>query len=236
MKAIAEFVPKHLEKSIDLARHIATFGKLEFCTDHIRMRVMDPSKVIHMDMILVPDTYKCEAEFSFGINLQMFYKIIRSLENNESVDVVADESVLRIDQTFHHHTLIHQDVPFGTPATLDFSGPTVTLGTKLLQRYIRALGNVSPAAEFNYVPHSDTLFMESVNSMYRTLFSLDTSSTPNSSDEEYRRSFAIKFLDTAINPSISDTLNLTFGESLMLTYRGNEKLSVVVVIADYTEE
>jgi hypothetical protein len=234
MKAIAEFVPKRLEKALDLARHIATFAKLEFKAGFIQMRLMDPSKIIHMDMILVPDTYKCDAEFDFGINLQMFYKLFRSLDNKDTVEIEADESVLKINQTVNFHTLINQDVPFGTPATINFAGSCVTVSSKLLQRYVRALGNVAPAVEINYVPLSDTLFLESVNSMYRTLFTINTSETPNEGDE-YRQNFMVKFLETAINPSLSDNVNLTFGENLRIDYRPSEDLSIVLLVSGYTE-
>lgn len=44
MKAIAEFVPKHLEKAVDVARGIATFATLEFCPSVVRMRVVDLSR------------------------------------------------------------------------------------------------------------------------------------------------------------------------------------------------
>lgn len=234
MKVIAEFVPKRLEKALDLARHIATFAKLEFQAGFIRMRLMDPSKIIHMDMILVPETYKCDTEFDFGINLQMFYKLFRSLDNKDSVEIEADESVLRLNQTVNYHTLINQDVPFGTPATIDFTGPCVTVSSKLLQRYVRALGNVAPAVELHYSPIDDTLFLESVNSMYRTLFAIDTQATPNEG-EEHRQNFMVKFLETAINPSLSDNVNLTFGENLRIDYRPSEDLSIVLLVSGYTE-
>lgn len=235
MKAIAEFIPKHLEKALDLARHIATFGQLEFSSSHIRMRITDPSKVVHLDMILIPETYKCESDFTFGVNLQMFYKIIKSLHNDESVEIESDETAMKINQCQHYHTLITQDVPFGSPQILDFTGPRVSLPTKLFQRYVRALGNIAPAVEMNYVPKSDTLFLESVNSMYRTLFSIDTGVTPNDHvEEEYRRAFMIKFLEMGINPSLADKIDLTFGDSLMISYE-NERLSTIVTIAGYTE-
>jgi hypothetical protein len=234
MKVIAEFVPKRLEKALDLARHIATFAKLEFKAGFIQMRLMDPSKIIHMDMILVPETYKCDAEFDFGVNLQMFYKLFRSMDNNESVEIEADESVLKLNQTVNHHTLINQDVPFGTPATINFSGQCVTVSSKLLQRYVRALANVAPSVEVHYCPNEDTLFLQSVNSMYRTLFAVDTRATPNEG-EEYRKEFMVKFLETVINPSLSDDINLTFGDNLQIDYRPSEELSIVLVVSSYTE-
>lgn len=234
MKAIAEFIPAHLEKAVDLARHIATFGHLEFSPAYIRLRIVDPGKVVHFDMILTPDTYKCDEEFTFGINLQMFYKLLKSLRNDESVEIESDESVMKINQCSHFHTLIRQDIPSASPQIVDFTGPKVTLPSKLLQKYVRALGNIAPAVEIHYAPEADTLFLESVNSMYRTLFSIDTGITPNEGAEEYRRQFMVKFLEMAINPSLADSVNLTFGESLMLTYE-NERLSVLVTIAGYTD-
>jgi hypothetical protein len=233
--AIVEFVPKHLEKAIDLARHIATFGQFEFEPNYIRMRITDPGKAVHLDLILTPDTMKVDKLFNFGINLQMFYKLLKTLDNDQSVEIEADESVMKINQGSHYHTLISQDIPLLRPEILDFTGPKITLPTKLFQRYIRALGNVAPAIEINYVPKSDTLFLESVNSMYRTLFSVDTGVTPNDYlTEEYRRTFMAKFLEMAINPSLSDKIELTFGESLMVGYE-QKNLSVLVTVTGYTE-
>lgn len=234
-KVFVEFTPKHLEKAIDLARHIATFGQLEISPAYIRMRIVDPGKVVHLDMILTPDVIKVESDITFGINLQMFYKLLKTLDNDQAVEIEADESVMKINQGSHYHTLISQDIPFPSPAIMDFTGPKVTLPTKLFQRYVRALGNVAPAIEINYVPKSDTLFLESVNSMYRTLFSVDTGVTPNDYlTEEYRRTFIAKFLEMGINPSLADKIDLTFGEALMLTYEQNN-LSVLVTVAGYTE-
>jgi hypothetical protein len=36
--------------------------------------------------------------------------------------------------------------------------------------------------------------------MYRTLFSVDTSASPNEGAEEYRKQFTLKFLEVATNP------------------------------------
>lgn len=230
----AEFVPKHLEKAVDLARHIATFAQLEFTACHIRMRMTDPAKVVHMDMILVPETYKCDREFRFGINLQMFYKLLKSLDNNESVELEADDATMKINQGSRFHTLISQDVPFGAPEIMDFTGPRVKLPTKMFQRYVRAIGNIAPAFEINYVPKSDTLFLESVNSMYRTLFSIDTGVTPNDGAEEYKRNFMVKFVEMAVNPSLGETIELTLGDSMMISY-DLDKLSVLVIVSGYTD-
>lgn len=231
----AEFVPKHLEKAIDLARHIATFGHLEFSSSHIRMRITDPAKILHLDLILVPDILKCDADLTFGVNLQMFYKLLKSLDNEQSVEIEADESTMKINQGSRFHTLISQDVTSQTPELHDFSGPQIILPTKLFQRYIRAIGNIAPAFEMHYVPNSDTLFLESVNSMYRTLFSLDTGISPNDGAEEYRRNFMVKFVETAINPSLADKITLTLQDSLLVQYNVDDKLSVVVTIAGYVE-
>lgn len=230
----AEFVPKHLEKAVDLARHIATFGQLEFTACHVRMRITDPAKVVHMDLILIPDTYKCDSEMRFGINLQMFHKLLKSLDNNESVEIEADESTMKINQGSKFYTLMSQDIPFGVPEILDFTGPRIKLPTKLFQRYIRAIGNIAPAFDMNYVPKSDTLFLESINSMYRTLLSIDTGVTPNDDAEEYKKSFMVKFVEMAINPSLGDYIDLTMGDSLMVTY-DLPKMSVLVTVSGYTD-
>lgn len=198
------------------------------------MRIVDPGKAVHMDMILTPETYKCDTEFNFGVNLQMFYKLLKSLRNDETLEVECDGSVMKISQVSHCHTLVHQEIVASIPEILDFTGPKVTLPTKLLQKYLRALGNIAPALELNYVPSADALFLESVNSMYRTLFSIDTGITPNVGEEEYRKRFLVKFFEMAINPSLADNVNLTFGDSLMINYE-KENLSVLVIVAGYTE-
>lgn len=234
MKVHADFEPKNLEKAIDLARHIATFAHFEFTPGFIRLRCTDPAKVVHFDMILTPEIYKSDGDFKFGINLQMFYKLLKTLNNEIPVELDADESVLKLNQTVHHHTLINQDVPFNPPAILDFTGPKVLLPTKLFQRYVRALGNIAPAIELNYVPHASTLFLESVNSMYRTLFSMDTSNSYNEG-EEYRSTFMVKFLEMAINPSLADKIEVTLGDSLMVLYENGTYLSTIVTVAAYTD-
>ena len=230
----AEFIPKTLERAVDLARHIATFAELEFTACHVRMRMTDPAKVVYMDLILIPTTYKCDKESRFGINLQMFYKLLKSLDNDEAVEIEADESVMKINQGSRYHTLISQDIPFATPDIIDYTGPRVKLPTKMLQRYIRAIGNIAPAFELHYVPGSDTLFLESVNSMYRTLFSIDTGVTPNEDAQEYKHNFMVKFVEMALNPSLSETVELTMGDSLMIAY-DVETVAVFVTVSGYTD-
>lgn len=231
----AEFVPKHLEKALDMARHIATFGHLQFSTCHMTLKITDPAKVVHFDLILLPDVYKVEKGVQFGINLQMFYKLIKSLDNEDAVEIEADESVMKINQGSKYHTLIHQDVHFPIPEMINFSGPKVVLPTKMFQKYIRAIGNIAPAFEMHYSASSDVLFLESVNSMYRTLFSIDTGITPNAvQDEEYRKKFMVKFVEMAINPALADKIELTMGETLLISYE-KQNMSVVVTVMGYTD-
>jgi Proliferating cell nuclear antigen, N-terminal domain len=230
----AEFVPKHLEKALDMARHIATFGHLEFTGGTIQLQITDPAKVVHMDMVLVPDTYKFDKDLRFGINLQMFYKLFRTLDPDQAVEIEADESVMKINQGSRFHTLLHQDVPFPIPEILHFSGPKIVLPTKLFQKYIRAIGNIAPAFELSYSPTSDVLQLESVNSIYRTLFSIDTGVCPTDGTEDYRKNFMVKFVEMAINPSLADKIELTLGEQLIVGYI-KDKLNVIVVVSGYTE-
>lgn len=231
----AEFAPKNLEKAIDMARHIATFGHLIFSPSHIQVQITDPAKVLHLDMILVPDVYKVEKGVQFGVNLQMLYKLIRSLDGDDVAEIEADECVMKIAQGSKLHTLIHQDIHFPVPDIISFTGPKVTLPTKLFQKYIRAIGNIAPAFELHYSPRDDLLSMESVNSMYRTRFSLDTGVTPNAdADDEYRKNFLVKFVELAINPALSDKIELTMGETLVIGYE-KETLTVLVTIAAYTD-
>jgi hypothetical protein len=189
--------------------------------------------VVYFDLILLPDTYKCDGEFSFGIHLNMFYKIFKSLQNDVSVEIEADESIMKINQCQHYHTLVSQEVPpLEAEVTLS-QGVGVEVSSKMFQKYIRALGNIAPAVEINHVPGADVLFLESVNSMYRTLFSIDTSTSP-SSGEEYKKQFMIKFLEMVINPSLSDKMLLILGDSLHIHYH-QTNLTVDLLVAAYTE-
>jgi hypothetical protein len=233
-KVIAQFVPKHFEKAIDLARSVATFGQLEFGLSSIRLRVTDPVKVLHVDLELTPTAYRAETEFVFGVNLQMFYKLLKSLDNNDAVEIEADETAMKINQCQHYHTLIAQPLDLALATIEPLAGTKITLATKLFQRYIRALHNAAPVVELHYVPASSVLFLESVSSMYRTLFSMDTTSAETEGGEEYRKSFILKFLDTAINPSLSDKVELTLGPALSLTYT-TTNMTVTVTQAGYTE-
>jgi DNA polymerase III sliding clamp (beta) subunit (PCNA family) len=234
-KVVAEFTPKNLEKAIDVARHIATYGQIEFNAGYIRLRITDPAKVVYMDLMLTPDTYKCDQEFKFGVNLQMFYKLLKMLDRDISVEIDSDESVMKINQGTRFHTLVSQDVPFGSPEIVEFTGPKVILPTKSFQHYIRAIGNIAVDFEINYVPKADSLFLESVNSMYRTLFCMDTSFSPNDDfTEEYRKKFMVKFVDMTLNPSLCDKVELTLGDVLTVSYNLND-LSVIITVAGYTD-
>jgi hypothetical protein len=230
----AEFTPKHLEKALDTARHIATFGLLNFTAGTIQLQITDPAKVVHLDLLLVPDIHKFDKDLQFGINLQMFYKLFKTLDPDQAVEIEADETVMKINQGSRYHTVIHQDIPFPTPDIIHFAGPKLVLPTKIFQKYIRAIGNIAPAFELSYSPTSDVLQLESVNSMYRTLFSIDTGVTPNEGSEEYRKNFMVKFVEMAINPSLSDKIELTLGEQLIIGY-AKDKLNVCVVVSGYTE-
>jgi hypothetical protein len=232
---IAEFLPKNLEKALDMARHIATFGHLHFSACHMQLRITDPAKVVHFDLILVPDIYKVEKGVQFGVNLQMFYKLIKSLDGEDTVEIEADDSVMKINQGSKFHTLIHQDIHFPVPEVINLTGPKVVLPTKMFQKYIRAIGNIAPAFEMHYCARSDLLFLESVNSIYRTLFSIDTGVTPNAvEDEEYRKKFMVKFVEMAINPALSDKIELTLGETLVISY-DKQSVTVIVTVAGYTD-
>lgn len=232
----AEFTPKHLEKAVDMARHIATFAQLEFDPSYIRMKITDACKVVFMDMILTPTTYKCETPVTFGINLQIFYKILRSLDNELPVEIEVNGS-LKINQCTNYHTLLNQEVPVAciAPTITPDSGYCVKLPTKTLQKYVRILGGIAPALEMHYVPLSDTLFLESVSSMYRTLFSIDTSHSPNQGDEEHKAKFLIKFVEMGIAPGLCDNVELTFGQQALWIHYANVELDVMVAVGVYTE-
>lgn len=229
----AEFVPAHFEKALDTARHIATFGRFEFLADRVAMRILDPAKVVYLELTLLPETYKVNKEFNFGVHLGMFYKLVKSLNNDDPVEIECDETIMKINQGSRYHTLVAQDIPWEVPTFSKQEGPVVELSTKLLQRYIRALANIAPAVELNYVPTSDTLFLESVNSMYRTLLAMETGATPNEC-EEYRKQFMIAFLEKAVNPGLASTVSVYFGDTLRLSYSSKSVL-VDVYVSGYTE-
>jgi hypothetical protein len=229
-----EFIPKHLEKALDMARQIATFGHIEFAVCYLQLRITDPAKVVHYDLIFTPDVYKADKTIFFGVNLQMFYKLIKSLDADKIVEIHADESVMKINQGSKFHTIIHQDIQAAIPEIINFEGPQVTIPTKLFQKYIRAIGNIAPAFEIQYSPVSDTLSFESVNSMYRTLFTYNTGMTLNSEEEKYCKSFLVKFVEMAINPSLEDKVEITLGETLVVHYQKNN-FSVVVTVSGYTD-
>lgn len=237
MKVFAEFIPRHLEKALDMARHLATFARLEFTAHNMmRMRIIDPAKVVYMDIALYPDQYKLDSEFDFGVNLNMFYKLMRSLDSDKPVEIEADESIMKITQLEVQHTMVTQQISNVVPGMPAPQEPTVKIPTKLLQKYIRALSLIAPAVELNYVPHADVLFLEAVNSMYRTMFSITTSDTPSpdTETEEYRKRFMLKFLEAVINPGLGDFVKMGFGETLCIIY-SQPQMEVEVLLSAYTE-
>jgi hypothetical protein len=235
MKAALEFDAKDLERSIDLVRHIASFARITFSTNHLSIRVVDPAKVTCMDIYLYPSIMKCDFEFEFGINVGMFYKLIKSMDPTQPVEIEADESVMKLSSCGENtacHTLVSQQVPTATLQIPRVQGPSMTVSAKAFQKYVRALAHISPAVELNFIPIAGVLFMESLNSMYRTIFSLNTAATETG--EEYRKSFMAKFLEISINPSLSDDIELIFGDALGLHYK-TETVEVDVQISAYTE-
>jgi len=122
------------------------------------------------------------------------------------------------------------------PLVTATQGSIVKIQTKLFQKYIRALSLIAPAVEINYVPHADVIFLEAVNSMYRTMFSISTSETPSAETEteEYRKRFMLKFLEAVINPGLSDFVKMGFGESLYIAY-SQPNMEVEVLLSAYTE-
>lgn len=234
MKAVAEFTPRHLEKALDLARHVATFAIVDFRAHGINIRVIDPAKVAFMDLWLYPDMYKCDEEFEFGVHLNMFYKLFRSLDNNAPVEIEADEAFMKINQIQHHHTLAAFTCPYAIPEIDGVVGPSVDISSKLLQKYVRSLSHISSIVDVQYDPVSDTVHLESVNSLYRTLFSIYTADYPNPGKEEYSGRFNLKFLEMAIHPGLSDKIRVHFSNSLRLTY-SPPGLMVDVTIAPHVE-
>lgn len=234
MTVHAEFIPKHFEKALDVARHIATFALLEFKADSVRIKIVDPAKVMYMDINLFPTTYKIDQETSFGVNLAMLYKLMHSLDNNEMVEIDADESKMALTQIGHRHEIAHQPLQYDIPTLKESVGPVVKVQSKIFQKYIRALSNVAPVMEVTYEPLVDTMFLEGINSIYRTLFTLSTEGDNEAWPQTYKNRFVLKFIESAINPGLADFIELHLGESICITYE-RDTLKVAITVANYTE-
>lgn len=234
MNAYVEFTPKHFEKALDIARHLASFAKLDFRAEHVRMTVIDPAKAMYMDTYLFPTTYKTDRELVFGINLNMMYKLIKSLDNNLPIEMEVSPDKMTIIQIGHRHELSNQTLQYEVPQLKSVVGPVVKLDTKTFQKYVRTLANVSPVFEITYDSDSKSLMLESVNSMYRTLFAIVTDDENESWPQLYKRQFVAKFVDSAINPSLGDQISLQLGDFLQIRYE-KEGTHVGVTIANYTE-
>lgn len=235
MNVFAEFVPKHFEKALDIARHVGSYARLEFRPENMRLCVMDPAKAVYMDTYLFPQTYKIDKEFCFGINLNMMYKLIKSLDNNIPIEIEANEEKVVLTQIGHRHEFGNQTLQYDVPEMKNVVGPVIRLDTKSFQKHVRALSNVSPVFELSYDPASDSMFMESVNSIYKTTFAVDTSDSNNEAwPEPYKNQFLVKLVETVINPSLGDKIWLELGEFLMVRYE-KEGVHVGIIIANYTE-
>lgn len=235
MNVYAEFTPKHFEKAVDIARHIASYAKLEFGAEAVHMTAIDPAKAMYLHTELVPQTYKIDNEVVFGVNINMFYKLLKSLDNNIPIEVEIQEDKMTITQIGHRHELLNQPTEYEVPTIQQISGPVVTLDTKLFQKHIRALSNVSQIIEIGYDQNSSSLFLESYNSLYKTLFAVNTENSPNEAwPGVYSNRFLVKFIESAINPSMGDKVDVHLGNFMMLQYR-HEGLFVNVTISNYTE-
>lgn len=235
MNVYAEFTPKHFEKALDIARHIASYAKLEFLAESVRMTAIDPAKVMYMHTSLFPTTYKLDKELTFGINLNMMYKLMKSFDNNIPIEMEVLEEKMVITQIGHRHELSNQPLQYDIPEIKSVTGPVLELETKLFQKHVRALSNVSPVCEISYDSASNSLFLESVNSLYRTLFAVNTEKSNNDAwPTPYKNRFIVKFIESAVNPSLGDTILLELGDFLLIRYQ-KEGMQVAVTVANYTE-
>jgi hypothetical protein len=234
--AFVEFIPRHFEKALDMARAISTFANLEFTSlGMLRLRVIDPAKVIYMDFFLGPEIYKCDREFSFGLNLNMFYKLIKSLDSDTPVEMDVTDNMMKIDQSHHFHTLVSQEIPYRIPNVSIPEGALVKVSTKTFQKHIRSMSHIAPAVEISYDPNSDSLFLEGVNSMYRTLYCLNTEDTPNPGAPEYKKRFQVKFVDMATYPGLGDMVTLILGDDALRLHYNQGAMQVNIVVSAYTE-
>lgn len=235
MNAHAEFTPKHFEKAVDIARHIASYAKLEFTAGAVTMTAIDPAKAVYLHTELVPQIYMTDSDIVFGINLNMFYKLLRSLDNNIPIELDIQDNKMTITQIGHRHEIVNQPTQYDVPSIQQITGPVITLDTKLLQKHVRALSNVSQIIEIGYDQPSSSLFLESYNSLYKTLFAVNIEDSPNEAwPGMYNNKFLVKLIESAINPSMGDKVEIQLGQFIMLRYQ-HEGLFVSVIISNYTE-
>ena len=78
----------------ELLRDLLTEGNLECNSEGIKLRAMDPSHVVLVHLKLYADrfeSYKCENPLILGLNLEDYFKIIKNMENNETLRLFVNK-------------------------------------------------------------------------------------------------------------------------------------------------
>ena len=243
MIAFAEFEPAKLEKILDMLRHIASFANLNFQSDgFITMRLVDPAKVLYAELAFTDmGVYKCEREGSFGVHLPFFYKLVKSLQRDQSVYIEVDGDIMQVTQG-HSRYSIQNNQTVKNPAKIDCSGPgdfSAAVPTKVLQRYVRTLGNISPSVRISVDPNADQVLFDAGNSMYQTSMAIKMEGDDGGrilvpATKKYTNQFLYKFVELAINPAVDEYVELQLGSNLCISY-DTGSYCLAFAIAPYTE-
>ena len=79
----------------ELLRDLLTEGNLECNEDGIKLLSMDPSRSVLVHLNLQVDgfeSYKCEQPLVLGLNLEDFFKIIKNMENSDTLRLFVSKS------------------------------------------------------------------------------------------------------------------------------------------------
>lgn len=234
MKAFAEFVPGRLAKVIDMARNVASFANLDFrANGEIELRLVDPAKIVYVDIRITPTVYKCDTEFSIAVQLSTFYKLIKSLDPESGMTWTADETSLHIAQTALSFVVIAEGTTPSPPSMQFGVGNVVSCvaNTKLFQRYTKAVAMISPTVRLKYM--EALLEFGAETSLYKTKMALDVESDDL---REYEGLFLVKFVDSILNTGISDKIEIRMSpKDLTIVYRDVAGISVSATVMAYTE-
>ena len=79
----------------ELLRYLLTEGNLECNADGIKLLSMDPSRSVLVHLNLQVDgfeSYKCEQPLVLGLNLEDFFKIIKNMENSDTLRLFVSKN------------------------------------------------------------------------------------------------------------------------------------------------
>lgn len=238
MKAYTEFIPGSLEKVLDTARNVDTFGNLLFTANRsIYLRLVNPAKTLCMDICLTPSLYRCDEDFSFGVHLPTFYKLIKALDKNATMSWELEEDRMTVRQGTTHFTILSQgQLPVLPAISFEIEKPiSFVVNTKTFQRYVKAVGTISPTLRLKC--KGDLLQFEADTSLYQTHMDMPlTHGLIADHEEPYEKVFMVKFVEALLNPGIADTMTITLGPTeIALVYNSSEGPMVAGMVMAYTE-